>query len=113
MVVATQPTHKSLSLPTHPPMPDLEHPQDAIIDIDAETWSIAVQKPKTCKHQNKVMGLLIPSLGDSLAALGKRCRLLTVITETDNDTGDEEMDELLNNIITPPIAAVPKSWEDL
>ena len=72
-----------------------------------------MQKPKTHKCQNHVMGLLVPSLGDSLAAPGKRCRLSTVIIETDDDTGDEEMDELMNNIITPHMTAVPKSWEDL
>jgi len=113
MVVATQPTCNSLSLPTHPPIPDLEQPCDAVIDIDVEMWSIAMQKPKTHKCQNHVMGLLVPSLGDSLAAPGKRCRLSTVIIETDDDTGDEEMDELMNNIITPHMTAVPKSWEDL
>ncbi len=36
-----------------------------------------------------------------------------MIIETDDDTSDEEMDELMNNIITPRMTAVPKSWEDL
>src|SRR5260370_34397903 len=36
MVVATQPTCNSLSLPTHPPIPELEQPRNAAIDIDVE-----------------------------------------------------------------------------